>query len=76
MLLQTLVDTKLHWTKITSSASKLGTFSPFFCFVFFFFVLKIISLFQEFVVLAYIHLLFETLIYYSIDVNMNRRNCC
>ena len=36
MLLQTLVDTKLHWTKITSSASKLGTFSPFFCFVFFF----------------------------------------
>ena len=36
MLLQTLVDTKLHWTKITSSASRLGTFSPFFCFVFFF----------------------------------------
>ena len=36
MLLQTLVDTKLHWTKITSSASKLDTFSPFFCFVFFF----------------------------------------
>ena len=44
--------------KLPSTTSKLGTFSPFFALSINFLRYQIISCFQVFVILAYIHLLF------------------
>ena len=57
------LTSKLHCGKITSNTSRLGTFSPFFVCLIIFLCYQIISWFQGFVFLAYIHLLFWALIF-------------
>ena len=66
------LSTKLHWTK---TKTILRTFLHFLFCLLTFLCCHIMSLFQAFVFLAYIQILFWALNNY-VNVNMSRRSCC